>query len=92
MTSLYENIVHAALRESPPLGSPREGVPVHPEDARQALAWYAEMHAAGSRIRAEAMLELAAWARAGKRAGLSVSEIARQAGVTRVTVYNLLRD
>lgn len=89
---LYEEIVrHAASLD--PTGIPTDGLPVDPDDARQALTRIGERRAAGERIRAEAMLDLARWAPAAQAAGVSVAEIARLAGVTRVTVYaTLARD
>lgn len=91
MTTLYDDIVQAALALGPLSGLPREDHPVHPEDARAALGEIGQVRAAGERIRAEAMLGLAAWAGPARRAGISVAEIARLAGVTRVTVYEQLR-
>lgn len=89
MGSLYDEIVEHAMTVDP-TAVPGEGAAVHVDDARRALTLVGERRAAGERIRAEAMVDLAAWARAAIAAGVTVAEVARLAGVSRVTVYALL--
>lgn len=60
------------------------------DEARVALARVGELRAEGERLRAEAMREFAAVARAAVDAGVPVAEVARLAGVTRKTVYETL--
>lgn len=86
--SIYDEIVEAACRVDP---TAAPGKLNHPDDCRAALERICERRAAGERIRAEAMADLAVWIPAALAAGLTVSEVARLAGVTRQTVYDTLR-
>jgi len=92
-SSIYLAIVNAAEAQMPPSSLPDPGgTVVEPDTIRQELQWCSDRRAAGERIRAEAMHDLAGWLQHGKRAGLDIKEMARLAGVTRQTVYALLRD
>lgn len=88
--SVYEAIVDAAAAEMPPSSLPAPGAVVDDATVRQELRWCGDRRAAGERIRAEAMADLAGWLQHGKAAGLQVKEMAGLAGVTRQTVYDLL--
>lgn len=59
------------------------------EDVRVGLAEAGRRRADAERARAEAMADLTRWLRRGRGAGLPVTELARLAGVTRQTVYDL---
>ena len=65
---------------------------VLPDSARQGIAEAGARRALAERLRAEAMIDLADWVRAGRGVGLTISEMARLAGVTRVTVYAMLGE
>lgn len=85
---IYEEIVGAATAADP-TGAP--GEVNHPDSCRMALSAIRERRAASERVRAEAMLDLAVWARSAVDAGVSVVEVAQLAGVTRATVYAAMR-
>jgi DNA-binding transcriptional ArsR family regulator len=74
------------------VGSSPVAKTVLPDSARQGIAEAAARRALADRLRAEAMLDLADWLRAGHDAGLTVAEMARIAGLSRPTVYALLRE
>jgi pyocin large subunit-like protein len=65
---------------------------VLPDSARQGIAEAGARRALAEHLRAEAMIDLADWVRAGREVGLTISEMARLAGVTRVTVYAMLGE
>jgi predicted transcriptional regulator len=77
-----------------PARSLREGrnIPAHPDDVRQGLREARQRRSDAERARAEAMADTAAWLIAGDETQLSVSELARLSGLTRRTVYALLRE
>lgn len=65
-------------------------VPAHPEDVREGLTETKRRRAAAERDRAEAMADTREWLAAGHEAGLTVTELAALAGLTRRTVYTVL--
>ncbi len=73
-------------------GSSPTAKTVLPDSARQGIAEAGARRALAEQLRAEAMIDLADWCRAGRRAGLTISEMARLARVTRVTVYAMLGE
>lgn len=82
--SITTDIV-AAARRADPTGRP--AATPHPDDVRAALAALGERIAAAAQIHAEAMQDLGAWIQVADEAGVSVSEVARLAGVSRPTIY-----
>jgi hypothetical protein len=71
--------------------SMREGraIPAHPDDVREGLREAAQRKSDAELARADAMLDIGAWLLAGEESGLTVTELARLAGVTRQTVYDV---
>lgn len=61
-------------------------------DVRADLAEVGSRRAAAEQARASAMADLVQLVRRGHDEGVPVAEMARLAGVTRVTVYALLKD
>lgn len=62
------------------------------DEARAALGEAGERRSEAERLRAAAMLDTETWVRRGRDAGLSISEMARITGLTRVSIYALLDE
>lgn len=65
---------------------------IHPEDIMAGLREAGLRRAQAERDRAEAMLDITSWAVKAQDAGLSIADVARIAGVTRPTVYALIKQ
>jgi len=63
-----------------------------PDSARQGIAEAGARRALAEHLRAEAMIDLTDWLRAGREVGLTISEMARLARVTSETVYAMLGE
>lgn len=89
--SLFDEITHFAAAADP-TGAPRPGQPVHPDDATTALNRIGQRRAAGELIASAALQDLRTWVPAAISAGLSKTQVADAAGITRRTVYAILRE
>jgi hypothetical protein len=75
------------------VGSSPEGRsgPLHPEAIETGLIEAGGRRALAERLRADAMVDLVAWMAVARKRKMPIAQIARLAGVTRQTVYDLTR-